>query len=59
MRAQRETRYPPGEITLFLRSRHNDADGKDALKYLPKIRHPTLSATREDCLHGHHREPKP
>jgi len=51
MRAQRQTRYSLSEITMFSRSRHDDADYKDAVKYLPKIRHPTHSVTRKDCLH--------
>lgn len=46
---------------MFLRSRYNDADAdcKDAVKYLPKIRHPAHSVTSKDRLHGQNREPKP
>lgn len=58
MPAQRQTRYSLSEITMFLRSRYDDADCKDAVKYLPKIRHPTHSVTRNDCLRFLRIDPK-
>jgi hypothetical protein len=58
MRAQRQTRYSLSEIIMFLRSRYNDADCKDAVKYLPKIRHPTHSVTRKDSLRFLRIDPK-